>query len=122
MLHPFLDNVTENILHIFRLHFFLFCNLYKVERLTIIYEDSRKFAIGRKCNTCITYKAFRCQNSEETEKKQQNPYIYIRLPLCSNYGIRASSFILTYQVSNIIDIKMTYSFLTNYSDFTFNAI
>ena len=51
MLHPFLDNVTETILHIFRLLFLHFCNLYEVERLT-------RFGIGRKSNNCITCKHF----------------------------------------------------------------
>ena len=51
MLHPFLHNVTETILHIFRLLYLLFCNLYEVEGLT-------RFEISHNCNNCIMYNHF----------------------------------------------------------------
>ena len=49
--HSFPDNLTETILHIFRLLFLLYSNLYEVEGLT-------RFGIGRNYNNCITYKHF----------------------------------------------------------------
>ena len=97
MLHPFLDNVTETILHIFRLLFLHFCNLYEVERLT-------RFGIGRKSNNCITCKRFSSNFLLllfiNVIKVSLSQFWDISLRLCFKYDIRASKMIKILEYQN----------------------